>query len=342
MLRFSLRRVSLSASRSSISSIRTGPLRRTFGSYSPELPKVPILRPTIWALAATATIYIGCATHNVYREARIVKRRGDYKEDVIKSYDDLEYVKKRGDGFRRNLPLPRKERWFPTGHLSAIQSGYTGAEIMTIYFSALNVSLFGAKFLAPSSVMPYLSHVPAFSPNYTLLTSIFGHSGLLHVSLNTFVLLQFAPRVTKSHLFQGNGNHFTAFYLSAGILSSLGHQVGTILPTRTYRFNRFAPAAESSGVIMAVIGAWATMNLNEKVGIMFLPGSYAVQDLVTFMVALDTFGLFFGLPFLSTAHAAHLSGLAFGWAYAHFDGEKKLWRPTCRSAFLLMKQLKMI
>ncbi|KAI2463632.1 hypothetical protein F4781DRAFT_426201 [Annulohypoxylon bovei var. microspora] len=343
MLRFQLKRISLSAHRSPA---RAGPSKRGFGSFISgiDLPKVPVLRPTLWAIAATATIYVGCATYNVYREVRIVKQRGDYKEDAINSYDDLDDVRKRGNSSHRipSRPQTAAAKWLPTGQLSTILRGYTDAEKLTLCAAALNVSLVGANSLTLGSVERFFCHVPALSPNYTLLTSAFGHAGLFHVAVNTVVLLQFAPEVARSRIFRGNGSHFAAFYLSAGILSSLGNHLGTILPTRTYRINRFAPASGASGVIMALIGAWATMNPDEQIGILFIPGAFSARDMMTATVLFETFGLFIGIPYISVAHAAHLSGLAIGSAYAYFNGQKNLWHPTCQSAFLWMKRLKMI
>ncbi|KAI1446280.1 hypothetical protein F5Y02DRAFT_85158 [Annulohypoxylon stygium] len=343
MLRSMLKRVSLPARRSPAG---TGLPKRRFASYMSgiELPKVPLLRPTIWAITTTAGIYIGCATYNVYRDAQIVKRRGDWKEDELNTYADLEYVKERGSytHHRPSHSHSAAQKWFPTSQLSAILQGHTDAEILTLCASALNVGLVGASLLATDAIQPFFYHVPAYGPNYTLLTSAFGHSGIFHAAVNTFALLQFAPEVARSHLFEGNGSHFAAFYLSAGIFSALGHHFATILPTRKYRILRLGPTSGASGVITALVGAWATMNPDERIGILFIPGSFHVKDMMTFMVIFETFGLFIGIPGVHIAHATHLSGLAIGWAYAYFDGHKKIWYPTCESAFLWMKRLSII
>ncbi|KAI1093139.1 hypothetical protein F5B19DRAFT_164251 [Rostrohypoxylon terebratum] len=255
-----LKRVSLPARRSPVGA---GLPKRRFTSRMSQmgLPKVPLLRPTLWAIATTTGIYIGCATYNVYREAQIVKRRGDWQEDVINTYADLEYVRKRGSHTHRRPSHPHSaaQRWLPTRQLSAIFQGHTDAEILTLCISALNVGLVGASLLAPDSIAPFFHHIPAYSPNYTLLTSIFSHSSLFAVTLNTLVLLQLAPEVARSHLFGGNGSHFAAFYLSAGIFSSLGQHVATTLPTRNYSAMRFVAAQGTGGVIAALIGASAIM-----------------------------------------------------------------------------------
>ncbi|KAI1098618.1 hypothetical protein F4804DRAFT_324296, partial [Jackrogersella minutella] len=341
MLRSQLIRVSLPAHRSLTGA---GRLKRGFGSsdLARMLPPVPILRPTLWAIAATATIYVGCATYEVYRETRIAKQNGQWKESV-NSYDDL--VKVRGYwGLLIGRPTPRPSsvsKWFPTEQVSSMMKGHSSAENLTICISAFNVGLVGAGYLAPNSIAPYFHHVPALGLNYTLLTSAFGHHGIFHVMVNTFMLLQFTPEVAKSRVFRGNGSHFAAFYLSAGILSSLGNHIGTVLPTRKYRFNRLAPAAGASGVCMALLGAWATINPDQKVGILFVPGSYAARDMVGFIALVDLVGFFIGIPYLHFAHAAHLAGLAFGHAYVRYDARNKIWIPTCRSVFTCMKRLKM-
>ncbi|KAI1459224.1 hypothetical protein F4805DRAFT_90039 [Annulohypoxylon moriforme] len=344
MLRSLPKRVTLSACHSPAGT-GPSPLKRRFTMYSlgEGLPKVPILRRTIWSIAATATIYFGCATYNVYREARIVKKSGRYKADAINSYDDLYYVIKQGVGLHHSSSHSKTAaKWFPTGQLSTILSGHTDAEKLIICASALNVGLVGAGSLAHHSFDSYFYNIPAWSPNYTLLTSAFGHGGLLHAAINTFVLLQFAPEISRSHIFEGNGSHFAAFYLSAGILSSLGNNYATILPTRRYKIHRTAPTLGTSGVIMALIGAWATLAPDERIGLFLIPVSFSARDFVTYTAYIEMFGLFFGIPFIVVAHGVHLSGLAVGSAYAYFDGREHLWHPTCQFAFLLMKRLNVI
>ncbi|OTA70182.1 hypothetical protein K449DRAFT_380204 [Hypoxylon sp. EC38] len=319
--------------------------RRRFGSNIPgvPMPPVPVLKPTLWALAATATILIGCATYDVRRDIQTAKRRGLFHNGTINSYDDLEAASRHRGSTRNAGPRSSpSSKWFPSGQIKTVLADYTDAEKLTLGAAALNISLVGASSLAPGAFMQHFSHIPLFSPNYTLLTASFGHSGLFHAALNAFAMLQFAPEVARSRIFQGNGSHFAAFYLSTGIFSWLGHHLATKLPSRTYRLDRFAPGLGASGVVMAMIGVWGTLYPDGKIGIVFLPGSYSVRDMLAAMVIFETIGLFIGIPFVHFAHGAHLAGLAAGTAYAYFDGKNHIWRPTRRSVFYWMKRLKMV
>ncbi|KAI1140338.1 hypothetical protein F5Y05DRAFT_378039 [Hypoxylon sp. FL0543] len=343
MLRAQLKRISLVPRPRGLTG--AGPSRRGFSSnlWGEELPPVPVLRPTLWALAATATIFIGCATYDVRRDVQAVKRGGLFKDDAINSYEDLEEATKHRGNSRDITHRPQESsKWFPSAQIEAALADYTEAEKLTLGAAALNIGLVGASSLAPGTFKQYLSHVPVSSPNYTLLTAAFGHSGLMHAGCNTFVMLQFAPPLSNSHVFQGNGSHLAAFYLSTAILSSLGHHLATMLPTRTYRMNRFLPGMGASGAVSAMLGSYATLHPDGKIGIIFIPGTYPVRDVMAALVLFELGGLFIGYPTISLAHAAHLAGLALGSAYVYFDGKKHIWRPTRRSVFYWMKRLNMV
>ncbi|KAI2625942.1 hypothetical protein GGR54DRAFT_593763 [Hypoxylon sp. NC1633] len=233
--------------------------KRTFASHIPgvQLHPVPILRPTLWAFAATATIYIGCAAYDVRRDVRDAKRRRLFRDGIVGSYDDFEkaYSSSRFRSRRSSSDDDDDDdespKWLPMGQIAELFAEHSGAMKFTMGAVALNNVLFLANSFAPGPFMQRFSHIPVSSPNHTMLTSIFVHYGLMHIAVNTWVLFQFAPQVAQSRLFEGNGSHFAAFYLSTGILSSLGEQFATILPTRTYRMNRYARGVGASGVLMA-------------------------------------------------------------------------------------------
>ncbi|KAL7623051.1 hypothetical protein AAE478_006730 [Parahypoxylon ruwenzoriense] len=342
MLRSQSRRVLLAKPQRLITGGRS---RRAFGTSFFSPGQVPVLRPTIWALAATATIYIGCATYDVYGAVRDAKRRG-LKIGRDTSLDDVENATFHGHrSFRSresSWSSSSSSNWQFPGHFGAMLAGYSGAEKMLITAFTLSSSLCGASHLAPGDIMRYFYHIPATSPNYTLLTSVFGHQSIMHLSLNMYVMVRFGAEVAASPIFQGNGGHFTAFFLSSGILSSLGNHLATLLPTRRYKFTRFARNLGASGVVMALIGAFGMANPQERMGIMFLPGSYPVQNMLLGLALFETYGLFIGIPYVNIGHGAHLAGLAIGCAYVHFDGKKHVWQPTRRLAFNGMKLLSMI
>ncbi|KAK6950808.1 hypothetical protein Daesc_007333 [Daldinia eschscholtzii] len=306
----------------------------------------PKRRPTLWALTATATIFLGCATYDVYQDVKAAKRKGFFRSGSVPSYEDLENAKTHNNPLRSPFRSSSSSsshplsRWFPIGQLSEILSGFNSAQKVMLGFSALNIGLVGANYVAPAAFLQHFGHVPCLNRNYTLLTSMFGHSGTWHVAMNTFVLVQFATDVAESRVFKGNGSHFAAFYLSAGIFSSLGSQFATMLPTRTYKYNRFVPNLGASGVISA--SSWVTLDPNGKIGFLFLPGSFPADSFLMALVIIETLGLFFGTPLFNFGHGAHLSGYAIGAAYVYYDGRKRLWLPARRVAFGTMKTLKMV
>ncbi|KAI8962906.1 hypothetical protein F5Y11DRAFT_176033 [Daldinia sp. FL1419] len=349
MLRARLRRVTLKPRSNHLPG--TGPSsKRVFGTgfsiSGNDLPPVPILKPTLWALAATTSIILGCAAYDVHRDIQAAKRQGLLKNTSSASYEELEDAKRRGHSLhsllRSPLPPQQQQKWHPSGQIGAMLAGHNDAEKLALGFSALNISLVGASSLAPAAFMQYFAHAPCISPNFTLLTSIFGHAGLLHVGMNTLALLQLVPDVARSRTFAGNGSHFAAFYLASGVLASWGNHLATTLPTRTYRVNRLVPGLGASGVVCATLGAWAMMYPDARLGIMFIPGSYSVNNFLTGLVLFDLWGLFIGIPYVRLGHAAHLAGLAIGSAYVHYDGKRYIWRPARRLAFGGMKLLNMV
>lgn len=251
MLRAQLRRISLPLASRQLS--RTSPSKRTIWSFHRGygLAPVPVFRPALWALAATATIYIGCAAYDVRRDVQDAKRRGAFKEGRVGSYEDLEEAKYRSHGRHHRTGASSASRWNPPGQIGEMLAGYNDAEKFILGVVALNLALVGACKFAPGPLARYLGHIPVLKPNFTLLTSCFGHSGWLHVGLNSLVLYQFGTHVASYPAFQGNGSHFAAFYLSTGILSALGDHFATMLPTRLYRIRRLGFFQGTGGIIMA-------------------------------------------------------------------------------------------
>ncbi|OTB07063.1 hypothetical protein M426DRAFT_318428 [Hypoxylon sp. CI-4A] len=345
MLRAQLRRVTSSSTPRRL--IRGHSfVNRRFGSQAAvegQLPRPPILRPILWTLAATTIIFTGSAAYDVRQDIKNVRRKGLFKEgESIRSYDDLEDAVHRRGGIRHFLHREsRHPKWNPPGQIGQVLAGYSDTEKVTLGALALNISIFGASHLSPPAFASLFAHTPVMGTNYTLLTAAFGHVGFLHLAFNSLALYNCAPIVAQSPVFQGNGSHFAAFYLSTGIFANLSHHLGTMLPTRRYWVSRFGATQGASGVIMAMFGVLAMLYPDARVGIMFLPGTYSIENLVASLVVFDAVGLFVGIPYLNFAHAAHLGGLAAGAAYAYFDGRRRLWIPSRRLAFNGMKLLKM-
>ncbi|KAI1081114.1 hypothetical protein F5B20DRAFT_588643 [Whalleya microplaca] len=275
--------------------------KRTF-TTDPGFPPVKALRPTLWCLGVSGTIYLGCATYEVYQDVQSAKSRG-FKADskgYAGSYEALEDLSS-NPNFRWATSPPRN---YGLG-LPGVLSEYTEAEKVMLGAAALNIGLYAACHISPS-LSEHFSHTPAFGKNYTLLTSMFGHTGLLHLGLNMFGLLQFTPGVARSSTFEGSGSHLTAFLLSSGIITNLGQHMASIWPRP---MERFAPSLGFSGALMAVLGAWAMTYPNAQVGIVLIPGSWPANQLVAAAALVELVGIFKDLPFLRWAHAAHFTGV---------------------------------
>jgi rhomboid-like protein len=143
---------------------------------------------------------------------------------------------------------------------------------------------------------------------WTLLTSEFSHNIFWHIFLNMFVLNSFGLFVEKSL----GTKSFFRFYLSAAVISSLGHCIIS-------NFILDAPdiqALGASGAVAGVILLFSLMFPKEKIllfGIIPLP---AIWGAILF-IGLDVWGLFAqaeggGLPI---GHGAHLGGALTGIIY---------------------------
>lgn len=185
------------------------------------------------------------------------------------------------------------------------------------------------------SIMPFFVHTPLLSPNYTLLSSVFGHSGLIHLGLNMYVMFPLMPVVAQADTFRENPAHLAAFYLSTGILSSLAQHVTAVWP----RPNPFASSLGASGVLYALFGVVGVSFPDAQVSIILLPGSFPIAQVLACVALFDAIGIFVKYPFLNLGHASHLSGLALGAAYATYGGNEKIWRPGRKLAFKAMRSV---
>lgn len=93
---------------------------------------------------------------------------------------------------------------------------------------------------------------------------------------------------------------------------------------------------------MAILASFAMSEPDAQIGIMFVPGSLPAEQALLGLTLFELYGLFVGISWLPLGHAAHLTGLAVGAAYVHFDGRKRLWTPTRRLAFYSLRRFKMI
>lgn len=313
--------------------------QRNFSSQptSFELPPVRVLRPTLWCFGAAGLIYIGCAAYEVRKDVELVKRVRKGNGGKFSS-NDFAAVDFFGNQYRIQRIISDPGLRFPDfDNLDQQFQSMSGPTKMIGTAMALNLTLYPLGRVLPA-LQTRIWHIPAVSPNYTLLTSMFGHAGLLHLGLNTYVLANFAQPVARTRTFEGSGSHLTAFYLSSGIFASLAHHLTSIWPNPA---SRVVPALGASGGIMALLSAFALSYPQAGIGILFIPGSLPAPQALALLSLFELYGLFRGYGF-RLAHGAHLGGLLVGAAYIQFDGRKYVWNPTRRFVHAQMCRLNMV
>lgn len=180
----------------------------------------------------------------------------------------------------------------------------------------------------------------------TPITSTFSHISTMHLALNTICMLSFATGAgyyISSMNVQSGGKlkhgfrdqelsgayHFLAFFIAAGIFSSLGSTLHAQFLQRgvlrsfqpnldVYRISNM-PGLGASGAVYSVLVVSTFADPDVRIGIIGLSNLFPFLNVekkygVTVLVALDIFGLLAG--WRTFGHAAHLGGAAFGAAYA--------------------------
>ena len=311
-------------------------------SVSGQMPKIRYIGPTIWTLAAASTFYLGFAAYDVYRDAQNVKKRRRLSSSPV-TWEDLHAGKSTAllrEMFSRQArdPLSLDELRSPAAVVK-YWNQLLDPEKLIWGVMGLNTGLFALGSLS-SRVAASLYHVPAWSRNYTFLTSTFGHVGIFHLALNMYGLYNFGPPVAMSKSFEGNGSHLAAFYLSSGVMTSLAYHMSAGWPSPRLRMT---PGLGASGAVLALVGAFAMEYPENRIGIIFLPFTFIpAQDALAALALFETYGLFIGIKSLPFAHAAHLAGIAIGSAYVYFDGKTKLWKRVRKIAFKQMRALGML
>ncbi|KAK7409366.1 hypothetical protein QQX98_008428 [Neonectria punicea] len=326
---------------SSIKGLKARVFNRASGTYagrSHNVPRLRIIGPTVWCLAAAGTFYLGCAGWEVYQDAKEAKKRRMWPASASSpvAYDQLEIAR----------AAARTRDRYSGPMLEQISSGtfsnLAAADKMIAGTIGLNTVIHGICRLLPGLQWQF-AHVPAGPFNYTLLTSMFGHGGLLHLGANMYGLYNFAPPVAQSLAFERSGAHLTAFYLSAGVFASLAsHVTSKWASPRARRSGFLVPSLGASGAIFGVLGAWAMLFPDAQVGLLLLPGSLPAEEALMGIALFETYGLAVGFKSLNFGHAAHLAGLAIGTGYVYFDGNRRVWKPTRRFMFNQMKRLGMV
>ena len=194
---------------------------------------------------------------------------------------------------------------------------------------AANIAIFGlelwdsrAPLLAWFALVPAsITHLQWTEPEaaaaalLTLVSSLFLHAGVLHVTGNMLYLFVFGPAV------EGRLGHarFIGFYLAAGVIACLAMVAMT--PQST------VPVIGASGAIAGVLGGYFVLYPGGRISTV-LPASFVLQrvEIPAVLYLLIWFGLqlYLGIssgpggPLLGgVAWWAHVGGFLFGVAAAH-------------------------
>ncbi|KAI0878134.1 rhomboid-domain-containing protein [Hypoxylon argillaceum] len=304
------------------------PFKRLYNTgLEPPLPEPPIrlLGPTLWSIATCSGIYLGFATYEVYQDA---KHAG--AEEGRRAYKMTFAELERYRDEQSTNALVRSIRTSPSE-----RPEFSGSQGLAWGFIGLSTLVHLAS-TANSTLAYRFMHAPALSANYTLLTSVFGHSGIIHLGVNMYAMLQLIPGAASSRNFEQSNTHLAAFFLSAGILSSLANHAAAIWPGGR---SAYMPALGASGALFALFGVVGVSFPDTPIGILFVPGSVPILDAMGYVALFDMGGLIVEYPLIRLAHAAHLGGLALGFVYGVFNTDKTIWRPGRKLAFRTMRYL---
>ncbi|KAI9310802.1 hypothetical protein BX666DRAFT_2002830 [Dichotomocladium elegans] len=197
----------------------------------------------------------------------------------------------------------------------------------------MNVLVFGCWQIP--RLMPFMTrwflHDPSVKGrSVTLLTSVFSHQEIFHLSLNMVGLYSFGM-VVHEHM---GREQFLASYLATGIGANV---LSHVLSIASRRFRPIMPSLGASGAIYGLLASTAVLYPNSSVSLIFLPFipikmGYALPALMGFDVA----GIMLG--WRQFDHYAHLAGACLGLSYMSY-GEQWLWRPLVDDVHNIRKSM---
>ncbi|KAJ1864816.1 hypothetical protein LPJ73_000184 [Coemansia sp. RSA 2703] len=176
---------------------------------------------------------------------------------------------------------------------------YTIAGINAVVFGMWHIPR-----LLPFMARSFL-HDPRSGLSYTMLTSTFSHREVWHLLFNSIALISFGKTVADVM----GVEQFTAFYLSAGVMSSLAsHLLAPLRPAL------MLPSLGASGAVYSVVGATMMMFPQAKIALIFLPFlPFTIAQGFPALMAYDFLGAVLGWRTFN--HVAHLGGGLYGIAY---------------------------
>jgi rhomboid-like protein len=245
--------------------------------------KIRYLRPAIWALIVSGGIFGGLAFLEARQELKPKRQQGWLEAPQWGMQ-------------RRGPPTPTEmatQWWTQLNPISKVSCGIIAAN------SAVHLSSF---------VMPRfwdsLWHMPARNVNYTQFTSMFVHSGPLHLFVNMYATYNFMLPVGYSKAFEGNPYHVLSFFLATGVLSGFAQHWATLIrPHRRAVPEMFIRCGGASGALLGTLGIFCMEYPTAGLGIMFIPIHFDAQYVLPAVMLFDLVGMVRGYSFVNFGHA---------------------------------------
>nr|CAG4644859.1 EOG090X07NR [Leptodora kindtii] len=165
----------------------------------------------------------------------------------------------------------------------------------------------------PFMVTHFCSNPFARSVCWPMVFSTFSHFSVLHFAANMYVLHSFSEPVTN---FMGR-EQFLAFYLSAGVVSSMASHFIKALTLQQ------GLSLGASGAIMGLLAVFCSSYPDSRLAIAFIPNfDFSADTGLKAVLFIDFLGLALRWKFLD--HAGHLGGALFG-LFWHYWGHEHIW-----------------
>lgn len=174
---------------------------------------------------------------------------------------------------------------------------------------AINVGVYVLQLLAGNSVVASFALIPRLVADFEiwrLFTYQFLHGGVLHLGLNMLMLWMFGAELEN--------RWGQRFFLKYYFLCAVG---GGLLFTLV-RWGTMVPSVGASGAIYGILMAYGMWFPNRQL-YLFMMFPMRARHLVFFFMVLE-FLQTLESPGSGIAHAAHLGGMAFGYAYLRWWG----------------------
>ncbi|KAJ2443900.1 hypothetical protein GGF42_006482 [Coemansia sp. RSA 2424] len=314
----------------------------------PSGGRVLLLRPIVWTAAFTTGVYYLCSESFVKHREQLRQSSHYYFGRLGNFYggsaDDSQIVDLMSDpkvqrlvgwshavtglGHARTLSrIARLPDWVPFELKRTVAAfadrwhTLSRGQRCVYTIAALNAVVLGMwqiPRLLPLMARAFL-HDPRTGRSYTLLTSSFSHREIWHFAFNTIGLVSFGAAAANAM----GVEQFTAFYLSAGVISGLAsHLLSPLRPAL------IMPSLGASGAVYAVVGASMMLAPDSKIALIFLPFvPISISQAFPALLAYDFLGALLG--WRKFGHVAHLAGGLLGIAYVQWGMEQ--WAHLIRS-----------